>query len=248
VRALARRMGVDLDGVTGSGPGGVVTSADVEAAAESDRSRLEPLRGVRRAMAANMAMAHREVVPATVHDLADVGEWAPGTDPTLRLLRAVGVAATAVPALNAEFLGSDHGRRIHRDVHVGVAVETEAGLFVAVLRDVTRRDSADLRDGLDRLRADVATRSIPPHELSGATITLSNFGMHGGLFAQLVVVPPQVAIIGAGRLHDAVVARSGTPVVRASLPVSLTFDHRVVTGVEATRFLAVLIDDLQSPT
>ena len=247
VRALARRLGVDLGGVTGSGPGGVATSADVEAAAGSDGSRLEPLRGVRRAMAANMTMAHRAVVPATVHEVADVGEWAPGTDPTLRLLRAVGVAATAVPALNAEYLGPDHGRRVHDDVHVAVAVETEAGLFVPVLRDVTRRDPSDLRDGLDRLRADVATRSIPPQELSGATITLSNFGMHGGLFAQLVVVPPQVAIIGAGRVHDAVVARSGTPVVRASLPISLTFDHRVVTGVEAIRFLTALIDDLRSP-
>ena len=248
VRALARRLGVDLEGRTGTGPGGVVTSADVEAAAGSDQSRLEPLRGVRRTMASTMAMAHGAVVPATVHELADVGEWVPGNDPTLRLLRAVGVAATAVPALNAEFLGPDQGRRIHHDVHVGVAVETEAGLFVPVLRDVTRRDPADLRDGLDRLRSAVTARSIPPEELRGATITLSNFGMHGGLFAQLVVVPPQVAIIGAGRLHAAVVARSGRPVVRASLPVSLTFDHRVVTGVEAIRFLAALIGDLQSPT
>ena len=110
------------------------------------------------------------------------------------------------------------------------------------------RDPADLRDGLDRLRADVASRSIPPEELKGATITLSNFGMHGGRYATLVVIPPQVAIVGAGRLHDAVVARSGTPVVRRSLPLSLTFDHRVVTGVEATRFLSALIDDLESPT
>jgi pyruvate dehydrogenase E2 component (dihydrolipoamide acetyltransferase) len=248
VRDLARRLGVDLDGVTGSGPGGVVTSADVEVAAGTAAGPVEPLRGVRRAMAANMARAHRDVVPATVHDVAAVDEWSPLTDPTIRLVRAVGVAASVVPALNVEFLGPEQGRRIHDEVHVGVAVETEDGLFVPVLRDVADRDASDLRAGLDRLRSDVAARSIPAEELTGATITLSNFGMHGGLYATLVVIPPQVAIVGAGRLHDAVVVRAGTPVVRRSLPLSLTFDHRVVTGVEATRFLVALIDDLESPT
>lgn len=247
VRALSRRLGVDLDELAGSGPDGVVTSADVRAVAETNGRGREPLRGVRRAMAATMAAAHRVVVPATVHDLADVGDWAPGTEPTLRLLRAIGGAATAVPALNVEFPGPDDGRRTNDQVHVGVAVETDAGLFVPVVRDVTGREPAELRHELDRLQSAVTDRSIPPEELSGATITLSNFGRHGGLFAQLVVVPPQVAIVGAGRLHDAVVACAGVPVVRAVLPISLTFDHRVVTGVEATRFLAVLIDDLQSP-
>lgn len=254
VRSLAHRLGVDLARVAGSGPEGVVTRADVEAAAGSEAEPagpvepLEPLRGVRRAMAANMAAAHQAVVPATVHDLADVGEWAPGTDPTLRLLRAVAAGAVAEPALNAEFLGPDRGRRLRRRVHVGVAVDTEAGLFVPVLRDVDRRGLDDLRAGLDRLRADVARRSIPPDELAGATITLSNYGTHGGLHAELVVLPPQVAIVGAGRRHDAVVAGPEGPTVRSSLPISLTFDHRVVTGAEALHFLRVLVDDLRSPT
>jgi len=248
VRALARRRGVDLDAVDGSGPGGVVTSADVEAAATTAQAHLEPLRGVRRAMAAAMETVHGTVVPATVHDVADVGAWTAEADPTVRLLRAVGAAAGSVPALNAEYLGRDRGRRLHDDVHVGVAVETEDGLFVPVLRDVTRRDGAGLRTELDRLVAAVSDRSIRPEELAGATISLSNFGMHGGLFAELVVVPPQVAIVGAGRMHDAVVARAGGSVIRTCLPVSLTFDHRVVTGIEAARFLGALLTDLESPT
>lgn len=251
VRSLARRLGVDLAGVAGSGPGGVVTSADIEAAAGSEAEPVEPvepLRGVRRAMAANMAAAHRAVVPATVHELADVGDWAPETDPTLRLLRAVAAGAVAEPALNAEFLGPERGRRLRRGVHVGVAVDTEAGLFVPVLRDVDRRGLDDLRAGLDRLRTDVARRSIPPDELAGATITLSNYGTHGGLHAELVVLPPQVAIVGAGRRHDAVVAGPEGPTVRSALPISITFDHRVVTGAEALRFLRALLDDLRSPT
>ncbi len=248
VRALARRLGVDLDTVAGSGPDGVVTSTDVEAAVEPGSLRVEPLRGVRRAMAAAMEVAQRSVVPATVHDVADVGAWSPGTDVMVRLLRATGVAATAVPALNVGYLGRERGRRFHRNVHVGVAVETEDGLFAPVLRDVDRRDPTDLRDELDRLRAAVSNRSVSPEQLRGATISLSDFGMHGGLFAELVVVPPQVAIVGAGRVHDAVVARSGVPAVRSTMPISLTFDHRVVTGVEAARFLGAFIADLQSPT
>lgn len=239
VRALARDLGVDLGGLVGSGPGGAIVRADVQAAAGS----VQPLRGVRRAMAANMARAGREVVPASVHDVADIGDWPAGTDATLRLLRAIGVAAGAVPVCNAAFL--DGGLEFHDQVHVGVAVETADGLFVPVLRDVAGRDSQDLRAGLERMRRDVADRSIPPEELTGATIALSNYGMHGGLFADMVVMPPQVAIVGAGRIHDAVVVRDGAPAVRRVLPLSLTIDHRAVTGVESLRFLRALIDDLQ---
>jgi hypothetical protein len=96
-----------------------------------------------------------------------------------------------------------------RRIDVGIAVDLEGGLIVPVLRNVGERDSADLRAGLDRMRADAAARSIPPEELRGATITLSNFGMIAGRFASLVVVPPQVAIIGAGRAERRVVVEEG---------------------------------------
>ena len=114
-----------------------------------------------------------------------------------------------------------------------------------VLRNVGERGARDLRAGLDRLRADVAARSIPPEELRGATITLSNFGMIGGRFAALIVVPPQVAILGAGRIGQRVLAHRGAAAVRRALPLS-PFDHRVVTGGEAARFLAALKSDLET--
>ena len=95
------------------------------------------------------------------------------------------------------------------------------------------------------MRADAVARSIPPGELRGATITLSNFGMIGGRFANLIVVPLQVAIIGAGPVAQRVVAHLGQPAVRRVLPLSLTFDHRVVTGGEAARFLVALKSDLE---
>jgi pyruvate dehydrogenase E2 component (dihydrolipoamide acetyltransferase) len=105
---------------------------------------------------------------------------------------------------------------------------------------------ADLRRGLDAMKRDVIARTVPLEELRGATITLSNFGTLGGRHAALVVVPPQVAIVGAGRIAPRVVAGDGQPAVHRLMPLSLTFDHRAVTGGEAARFLTAMIADLQS--
>ncbi len=255
VRALASALGVDLAELSPSGPEGTITRADVEAAAADTGDKdaaldefVEPLRGVRRAMDANMTRAHAQVVPASVTDEADVGDWPDGTDPTARLLRAVALACECEPALNASYLGRERGRRINESVDIGIAIDTEDGLFVPVLRDVAHRDAHDLRRGLDAMRADVLARTVPPEHLRGATITLSNFGTIGGRHAALVVVPPQVAIIGAGRTREAVVARNGQIAIRRLLPLSLTFDHRVVMGGEATRFLNALKDDLEVAT
>jgi 2-oxoisovalerate dehydrogenase E2 component (dihydrolipoyl transacylase) len=185
------------------------------------------------------------VVPASVTDEADVGDWPPGEDVTTRLVRAIAAACEAEPSLNAWYNAEASERRLIKRIDLGIAVDTEGGLIVPVLRNAGERDTRDLRAGLDRLRADAAARSIPPEELRGATITLSNFGTIGGRFASLVVVPPQVAIIGAGRIDERVMAHQGKPCVRKALPLSLTFDHRVVTGGEATRFLMALKCDLE---
>ena len=116
-----------------------------------------------------------------------------------------------------------------------------------VLRNVGERATKDLRAGLDRLRADVGARSIPPEELRGATITLSNFGAIGGRYASPMVVPPQVAILGAGRIEKRpVVAKDGAVAAHRVLPLSLTFDHRAATGGEAARFLNAVKKDLES--
>ncbi len=270
VRARATRLGVDLSLVTGSGPDGTVTAADVDAAAaaapgdldvpavttgpltatatEARTADIEPLRGVRRSMAANMARAGGEVVRATVHDVVDIGGWGPAEDPTVRLIRAVGVACGAEPSLNMTFHGPGVGRSANATVDLGVAVDTKDGLFVPVLRNVAARAPAELRTELDALMAAVAARSVVTEDLRGPTITLSNFGSMGGRHGVLVVMPPQVAIVGAGRIHDAVVARDGRPEVRRVLPLSLTFDHRAVTGGEAARFLSHLIIDLEAPS
>ncbi len=245
VRARARRLGVDLGHVVGTGPDGTISGADVDAAATKAPEGTESLRGARRSMAMNMARAHAEVVPATVTDEADIGGWGPTEDATLRLVRAVATACTAEPALNVTFHGPDVGRSPNEHVDLGVAVDTDDGLFVPVLRDVADREPEDLRAELDALKAAVADRSIGPESLREPTVTLSNFGAIGGRHGSLVVVPPQVAIVGAGRAREAAVSKNGALATGTRLPLSLTFDHRVVTGGEAARFLNALVADLE---
>lgn len=248
VRALARKLDVDLAMVTPSGADGVITAADVQRVAKvlTEVGPAEVLRGVRRAMAQNMARAQSEVAAATVIDDADIHAWPPQTDVTIRLIRALVAGCRAEPGLNVWYEGQTGRRHVVEKIDVGIAVDLPDGLFVPVLRDVAHRDAANLRAGLDRMREDIRACRIPPEELRGNTITLSNFGMIAGKYAAPIVVPPTVAILGAGRIHDSVVAVGGVAAVHRILPLSLTFDHRVVTGGEAARFLAAVIADLQT--
>jgi pyruvate dehydrogenase E2 component (dihydrolipoamide acetyltransferase) len=249
VRALAQRLGVDLAEISASGPGGAVTSADVERAARAQTAAgpVEPLAGVRRAMAVNMARSHAEIVPATVSDEADIAAWAPRSDVTIRLARAIAAGCAASPGLNAWYDGRTMERRLLKQIDLGLAVDTEDGLFVPVLRNIGERDATDLRRGIEAMKKDVRARTVPIAELRGQTITLSNFGMFAGRFAALVIVPPQVAILGAGRIAERPVVADGKLAAHRILPLSLTFDHRAVTGGEAARFLKAAIEDLETP-
>ncbi|MEN7528250.1 dihydrolipoamide acetyltransferase family protein [Cupriavidus sp. 2SB] len=250
VRALARKLSVDLAMVTPSGRDGVITATDVQRVATTlaENGPADIVRGVRRAMAQNMARAQSEVAAATVMDDADLHAWqvtAAGRDVTIRLVRALVAGVRAEPALNAWYEGKTGRRHLLERIDVGIAADLPEGLFVPVLRNVGQRDAADLRAGLDRMRADVLARTIAPEEMRGNTITLSNFGMIAGRYAAPIVVPPTVAILGAGRIRAEVVAADGVPAVHRVMPLSLTFDHRVVTGGEAARFLRAVIADLE---
>src|ERR1700745_3302081 len=223
VRALAQRLGVDLAEVTASGPGGAVTSADVERAARTwtEAGPVEPLAGVRRAMAVNMARSHAEIVPATVSGEADIAAWAPRSDVTIRLTRAIAAGCAASPGLNAWYDGRTMERRLLKQIDLGLAVDTEDGLFVPVLRNISERDAADLRRGIEAMKKDVRARKVPGPELPGQPITLSNFGIFAGRFAALVIVPPQVAILGAGRITERPVVADGKLAPPRLPPVSL---------------------------
>ena len=276
VRALAKKLKVDLARVRATGTDGVITLADVKAAAASPSAQApvaatpapsvaravaappaafmpppagddkdEPIRGVRRNMLRSMSAAHAEVVPTTLMDDADLGAWAPGEDITVRTLRALAVAAKTEPAMNAWLNAKEGTLRRHSAVHVGVAIDSADGLFVASLRHCDTRDGTQLRAELNRLRDGVRNRTLPPEDLSGYTLMFSNFGVFAGKYATPVVVPPCVCIVGAGRLYHAVVPVLGGVETHRMMPISLTFDHRAATGGEAARFLRAMIDDLQ---
>lgn len=249
VRALARKLGVDLSRVSGTGKDGVITAKDVKAHAEKveDMGPMEQIKGTRRTMARSMAQAHAEIVPTTLCDDADIGAWKEGQDITIRLIRALVAACKAEPSLNAWFDGQKVARKLHDQVDVGIAVDTKDGLFVPALRDVGNKDAKALRKGLDELRDGVKDRSIPPEELRDYTIMLSNFGVFAGRYATPVINPPCVAILAAGKTRDTVVARDGKPEITRVTPLSLTFDHRAATGGEAARFLKTLLEDLEKP-
>ncbi|MDE2497792.1 MAG: 2-oxo acid dehydrogenase subunit E2 [Xanthomonadaceae bacterium] len=312
VRAMARKLKVDLTRVAPSGAGGVVTMQDVKNAAaagiasllspsgggarsagaehrgegsreavpssalrtpspggrrEEQRSTVsqsgkpmrttpptvaatgqpEQLKGVRRNMARVMAQAHAEVVQTTIVDDADLHQWLGKQDITSRTIRAIVAACKTEPALNAWFDGQNLTLTKHPHVDLGIAVDTPDGLFVPALRNADMLDARGLREGINRLRAQVEDRSIPASELTGYTISLSNFGMFAGRYGTVVVVPPCVAIVGVGKLSHDVVAVIGGIEVHRRLPISLTFDHRAATGGEAARFLKAILDDLALP-
>ncbi|MFT3904724.1 MAG: dihydrolipoamide acetyltransferase family protein [Steroidobacteraceae bacterium] len=263
-RALARSLGVDLAQVAGTGRDGLITLEDVIAAGlpegattrgstmrlppiDPDDGDVQQLRSLRRAMAQSMALARDSVMECSVFDDADLHGWPVGTDYTVRVIRAIGVACKVEPGLNAWYDSKAQSRRLFDHVDVGLAVDTPDGLLVPVLRDVGRLSAGQLRSELNRLKVAARERTVTSEELRHFTFMLSNFGMMAGRYATPVVVPPAVAILGTGRVRDDVVAIHGQVAVHKRMPLSLTFDHRVVTGGEAVRFLGALIADLELP-
>ena len=247
VRALAHRLNVDLTIVTPTGPDGMITAADVQRVHKvlTDVGPIEKLKGPRKAMARAMSQARDEVMPTTVTEDAVLHAWTTPQDLTVRLIRALVAGVKAQPALNAWYDQAEVGRRVLEKIHLGVAVDTPEGLFVAVLQDVASRSPESLRAGLQKMKEAVSSRNVPAEELRGYTITLSNFGRFGGKYATPAILPPTVAIVAAGSIRDAVVPVNGQIVIAKVIPLSVTFDHRCVTGGEATQFLGAMVGDLQ---
>jgi len=247
VRGLARKLNVDLTMVTPTGSDGLITMNDVQRAARilAEIGPIEVMRGVRRVMAQNMELATAEVASATIMDDADINAWRAESTTVMRLVRALVAGCRAEPALNAWYDSEKIGRWLLKKIDIGIAVDTPDGLLVPVLRNCGERNPEDLKSTLERLIADARMRKVPPEELRANTITLSNYGSIAGRYASPVVLPPTVAILGAGRISKQMVVVDDQPAVRRMLPLSLTFDHRAVTGGEAGRFLKAVIADLQ---
>lgn len=204
------------------------------------------LHGVTRTMAINMALAQQQVVPVTIVDDADIHHFNEKTDISVRIMRAIQKACEEVPKLNAHFHGQSLSAKFIKDINLAVAVDTESGLYAPVIKNLANLSDSDLRTKINAFKEHAKKQDFPPADLQGATITLSNFGVFIGRYASPIIVPPTVAIIGIGKLREAVVVHEGQPAVHKIMPISLTVDHRLITGGEAARFLAALINALQS--
>ncbi len=248
VRKLARELGVDLAEVPGTGPAGRVTAGDVRAHASTGERRV-PVRGIRRAMAHNMADAWRAVPHISLFDEIDARPLldahtrarASGRGDALTLtaflVRAAVVALHTAPILNASYDADADDIVYHDACHVGVAVASDDGLVVPVVHDAQTLDLFALGAEITRLTEAGRAGHLTPEMIRGATFSVTNFGTDGGRFATPIVRPPQVAILGFGAIRVRPVVAGDAVVAAPALPISLSADHRIVDGRDATRFI-----------
>jgi pyruvate dehydrogenase E2 component (dihydrolipoyllysine-residue acetyltransferase) len=250
VRKVALELGVDLDSVVPTGPDGRVTEDDVRAASglsgsepqSRSEGRREPIRGVRRLMSENMTRSHREIPAVTWVDECDF------TDVDLQLLvplvlRAVAESLREFPELNARI---EDGELVYLDRYdIGVAVATDEGLVVPVVRDCDSRSAEELAAEVKRLADAARDGELTPEELRGGTFTITSAGKFAGVVVTPLINPPQVGILGVHRIAERAVVRDGQVVVRSVGNVSVTFDHRVVYGKRAAEFGLAVIGRLQ---
>jgi pyruvate dehydrogenase E2 component (dihydrolipoamide acetyltransferase) len=244
VRKVAQELGVDLAAVTGTGPGGRITEEDVrEAAHGKPEGRRVPLRGVRRIVAEHMARAHREVAPVTWVEECDLEGVALETL-VASVVKACADSLVEFPELNARLEGDDVVELDRYDI--GVAVQTEQGLVVPVVRGVDSRSVPEIDAEIRRLADSARAGSLAPDEVRGSTFTVTSAGKLAGLFQTPIVNHPEVAILSVGRVAPRAVVRDGEVVVRRTGTIAVTFDHRVVDGARAAEFGLAVIRRLEA--
>ncbi len=218
----------------------------------------QPLGAVRKATARQMSLAWSLIPHVTQHDLADITDLeafrrqqSDGKGPKLTVtafvLRACAIALREFPTFNSS-LDLSGGRLIlKRYYHIGVAVDTEGGLLVPVLRDVDKKHVRELGEELNAIAQRARDRKLDSAELKGGTFTITNLGGIGGTAFTPIVNYPEVAILGISRSRLEPVVRGGQIVPRLIMPLSLSYDHRVIDGAAAARFTRRLADLLENP-
>jgi pyruvate dehydrogenase E2 component (dihydrolipoamide acetyltransferase) len=242
VRRLADELGVDLGTITGTGPQGRITEEDVRGIAPGQTQRREPIRGIKRQMFEHLTRAHREIPPVTWVEECDFTDA--DTKRLLPLvLKAVAESLQEFPELNARIDGND--LVFLEDYDLGVAVQTDQGLVVPVVRDCDSRSLDELDAEVKRLAEAAQEGKLTPEELRGGTFTVTSAGKSAGLLSTPLINHPQVAILGVYRIGERPVVRDGEIVVRRVGNVSVTFDHRVIDGKRAADFGLAVIARLQ---
>jgi pyruvate dehydrogenase E2 component (dihydrolipoamide acetyltransferase) len=249
VRRIAQELGVDLETVRATGPGGRVTEDDVRgAAAPREGERREPLRGVRRQIAEHLTKAHREVPAVTTVEECDFTRLTEVRGERSYLPYVITAVVTGLkefPELNATLAGNEVVYLERYDI--GVAVQTDQGLVVPVVKEAGEKSLDELAEEIARLADGARGGKLQPEELRGSTFTITSAGRLSGLFAIPLVNYPEVAILGVHRIAPRAVVRDGEIVVREIGLLSCTFDHRVVDGARAGEFLLGVVDRLEDP-
>ncbi|HEY3105613.1 MAG TPA: dihydrolipoamide acetyltransferase family protein [Gaiellaceae bacterium] len=249
VRRIAQELGVDLETVRATGPGGRVTEEDVRgAAAPREGERREPLRGVRRQIAEHLTKAHREVPAVTTVEECDFTRLTEVRGERSYLPYVITAVVTGLkefPELNATLAGNEVVYLERYDI--GVAVQTDQGLVVPVVKEAGEKSLDELAEEIARLADGARGGKLQPEELRGSTFTITSAGRLSGLFATPLVNYPEVAILGVHRIAPRAVVRDGEIVVREIGLLSCTFDHRVVDGARAGEFLLGVVDRLEDP-
>ncbi|MDR7415050.1 MAG: 2-oxoglutarate dehydrogenase complex dihydrolipoyllysine-residue succinyltransferase [Armatimonadota bacterium] len=272
-RQLATEHGLDLSGVSGTGPGGRITREDVEAAvaaqqpapvverprAPERREERVRMSARRRTIARRLVEAQREAAMLTTFNEVDMTELlalrgrlnerlAPRglrLGITAFFVKAVIPALREFPRLNAEVQGEEMVLKYYYDI--GVAVGDPEGLVVPVVRDADRKSLLDVEREIQAYAEKAAQGRLTPEDLRGGTFTITNGGVFGSLLSTPILNPPQVGILGLHRIEERAVVRAGQVVVRPMMYVALTYDHRLVDGREAVQFLVRIKELVEDP-
>ncbi len=264
-KRLAREHGIDLREVRGTGPGGRIQESDVLAYLEQRRqapaapeappaARVIPFAGMRRAIAERMTESLQTMAQVTVTTEADVTGLVEFVDRlkaradisyTAVLVKAVAAALKQHPILNSTLVGDEI--RLLDEINIGVGVALDEGLIVPVIRNADRLSLAEIDRELKRLAAAARAGTLTVDEVTGSTFTISNLGMYGVDAFTPIINPPEVAILGVGRIIEKPAVYRGQVAVRSLMTLSLTFDHRVVDGAPAAAFLQTLAGMLAQP-
>ena len=264
-KRLAREHGIDLREIRGTGPGGRIQESDVLAYLEQRRqpaaaqeappaARVIPFAGMRRAIAERMTESLRTMAQVTITTEVDVTGLVEFVDRlksrsdisyTAVLVKAVARALKQHPLLNSTLVGDEI--RLFDEIHIGVGVALDEGLIVPVIRNADRLSLSDIDRELKRLVAAARAGSLTVDEVTGSTFTISNLGMFGVDAFTPIINPPEVAILGIGRIVEKPAIYRGQVAIRSFMILSLTFDHRVVDGAPAAAFLQTLAGMLAQP-
>jgi pyruvate dehydrogenase E2 component (dihydrolipoamide acetyltransferase) len=263
VRQRARELGVDLARVVGTGPDGRVTRSDVEAAApgsrvEADGDQRISVVGIRKAIARQMLRSITTIPQFTEFAVFDATglladrerrkQAGQSVTPLPYFVRAVVRATRDHPMLNSTWDEAHDEIVVKRAIHVGLAVNTPQGLLVPVLRDADQLDLEQIAARASELIAGARAGSLPPRDMTGSTITVTNVGASGPVETGTPIInPPECCVVGFGAIRPRPMVIDGQVVARPGAWISISVDHRIVDGALATEFLTTLVRYLEEP-